>query len=264
MQFTLETVTPVSPTARVLRLRSRSGPVRFEPGQFYRFVFADAAGSFERSYSLANFEAPADVADLLISEVAGGRATRVLWNAGPGLQVGATGPFGKLTLPDPLPRRLILVATSVGLAPYLPMLQALEPRVAAGELRVTLVFGIREPSEFLCPDLLLRLAAQPGFELHVCYSRVKPGQPGVREHAGYVQTVLAGLEPEAAADAVLLCGNPAMVDACRKLLTDMRFPRKRVRHEPYVFAPRIEAKAVTLDAAQKRLIAEKMAKHRRE
>ncbi len=265
MQFALESVNVISPTARVFRFRSASGPVAFEAGQFYRFTFEDAEGPFERSYSLANHGAPEDVADLLISAVEGGRATEVLWAAEPGLVVEGTGPFGKLTLPEPLPPRVILVAASVGLAPYVPMLEALESPLGAGAVRVVLIFGIRTPAELLYEKLLRRMAELPGFELHVCYSREMPEVPGPGDHEGYVQRVLERLDLDAAGDSILLCGNPPMVQECRQLLSEQRFPRKRVRHEPYVFAPRIEAREVKgPNEAERRLIAEKMAKHARD
>ena len=264
MQFRLESVTPVSPSTRSFRFRCTSGAVPFKRGQFYRFVFEDSAGLFERSYSLANYGAPDDVADLLISEVEGGRATRVLWSAESGLTVAATGPFGKLTVPEPAPERLVLVATSVGLAPFLPILEAVEPGVAAWTIQLALVLGIRKPDEFICRELIERLAALPGFEVHVCYSRDLPAVPGPTDHAGYVQAVLPVLALDGGRDVIMVCGNPPMVQACRALLSEMRFPRKRVRHEPYVFAPRIEVQDTALTDSQKRLIAEKVAQHQRD
>ncbi len=265
MHLTLESVTRVSPKARAFRFRSAKGAVPFAAGQFYRFVFEDDEGPFERSYSLANHGAPDDVADLLISEVEGGRATRVLWSAEPGLEVVATGPFGRLTLPEPLPERVILVAASVGLAPFLPMFDELEGPLRDGRVRVVVIFGIRNPAELLAADLLHRLQTLPGFELHVCHSREMPESAGPGDHPGYVQDTLARVGVDGQSDVVLLCGNPPMVQACRELLNEQRFPRKRVRREPYVFAPRIEAtRAGGPTDAERRLIAEKMAKHRRD
>ena len=83
----------------------------FEPGQFYRFIFTDDEGEFERSYSLVNFEpdATGPVIDLVISRVEGGRATQLLFGAKPGVEARVSGPFGRLTLPDMPPARLFMI-----------------------------------------------------------------------------------------------------------------------------------------------------------
>lgn len=255
----------ISPDTWVFRFRTvDGGAVHYAPGQFFRFTFTDAEGAFERSYSLCNYNTQGDILDLVISEVKGGRATALLFAAEAGLTAEVTGPYGKLILPTPLPERVVLMAASVGIAPYLPMLATLEPQLQAGSVHVTLLLGVREPSGFLYQDLLRRLVSLPGFELYVCYSRQLPGAPQPFEHKGYVQKQLSDLNLDSARDFVLLCGNPQMVDDCRRTLSDLGFARRRVRHEKYVFAPRIvEGEPVPPTDEQKKLIAEKLARYTR-
>ncbi|MGV0035537.1 MAG: hypothetical protein ACNYPE_11470 [Candidatus Azotimanducaceae bacterium WSBS_2022_MAG_OTU7] len=93
--------------------------------------------------------------DLVISRVSNGRATALLFNSIDGLQAKVTGPFGRLTLPDEAPGRLVMVATSVGLAPYLPILKELETR---GFPKVVLLLGVRDRSEFIRADLWVQHA----------------------------------------------------------------------------------------------------------
>ncbi|MGI9323489.1 MAG: ferredoxin--NADP reductase, partial [Pseudomonadales bacterium] len=192
----LERIRELSASTKDFRfVREDGAPLDCKPGQFYRFIFTDVDGAFERSYSLCNFDGlGTDRLDLVVSEVKDGRATRLLFDSEPGLTAEVTGPFGRLLLPEPLPKRLVLVATSVGIAPYLPMLKALAESLDAGS-KVVLLFGVRDRSEFLYRDILLDYAKRyPGFDLRLCLSRensmIEP-----YEYKGYVTNQLESLAP---------------------------------------------------------------------
>ena len=248
--------------------RDDSAGFEFLPGQFYRFVFTDAEGEFERSYSLCNLsqqEAKAGSLRLVISEVDSGRATRLLFNVKPGLSARLTGPFGRLVLPSVLPQRLFLVAASVGIAPYLPMLEMLAEPLSSGELQVYFMFGVRDPSEFLYASLLTGYAEKyANFHLAVCYSRQMPATPKNYDYSGYVQLHLP--VPDPATDFYLLCGNPPMVDDCFKQLKTAGIGTRQMVREKYVFAKRPKIASCGEPSSgpsdeQKRLIAEKMRKY---
>jgi len=230
----------------------------YKPGQFYRFVFEDDEGEFERSYSLCNFdELYGDTLDLVISKVEGGRATRLLFNCHEGLKARVTGPFGRLVLPEADPGRLVMVATSVGLAPYMPILKELESREIS---EVVLLLGVRDRTEFIYGDLLRRYAdAHDFFELRFCISREPPA--AADEFAGYVTEQLRALDPDPDRDHVLLCGNPAMIDDAWGYLKELKFRPKKVVREKYVFAREKKAASSALTEDQKKLIAEKMKKY---
>lgn len=245
--------------------RVDGNPISFEPGQFFRFVFSDDNGEFERSYSLCNFEADADetTLDLVVSTVEGGRASRVLFGATPGLRVKASGPFGRLVLPSVMPKRLFLVAASVGIAPYMPMLDVLEAHLEEG-LEVHFLYGVRDHSEFVYGAALQALAdRQPNFHLHLCLSRCDPDDSiPTSQIRGYVQDRLFTLSLDPETDHVLLCGNPMMIDDIYPRLKELGFGVKQVVREKYVFAKDGKASsAASMSAEQKRLLAEKMKKY---
>lgn len=242
--------------------RDDGAPVIFAPGQFFRFVFTDSIGEFERSYSLCNLPPETEGRlSLVISKVTGGRATNLLFDTECGLSARVTGPFGRLTLPQELPNRLILVATSVGIAPYLPMLKVLSGPLLRNEVEVLLLLGVREPTEFIYEKELVEFQHQHSrFHLTVCYSRQLPNAPRTFELAGYVQDHLPAIAPQQ--DLVMLCGNPMMVDACFAKLKQAGLPSRQILREKYVFAKRAASKpATSLTAEQKSLIAEKMRKY---
>ncbi|MDA0978538.1 MAG: FAD-binding oxidoreductase [Proteobacteria bacterium] len=259
---TLDRLRTLSASTRDFRFTREDGETtRYEPGQFFRFVFEDAEGEFDRSYSLCNFEELySEHLDLVISRVDGGRATRLLFDCEVGLRARVTGPFGRLTLPATLPRRLFLIATSVGLSPFMPILKALETGLnEAGDCQVVLLLGVRDRSEFIYGKQLLDYGQRnPWFELRLCLSR-EPASAG-HERDGYVTAQLAEFDPDTTTDHFLLCGNPAMVDEAYARLKVSGFGPRQVIREKYVFAREKKA-ASKLSDEQKKLIAEKMKKY---
>ena len=230
--------------------------VEYQPGQFFRFEFEDADGSFLRSYSLCNYEELyGSRLDLVMSEVDGGRATRLLFADDlEDLIAKVSGPFGRLVLPDRVPDRLFMIATSVGLAPYMPMLKTLE---SLNYSKVVLLLGVRDRSEFIYGSTLLAFAKQhPWFELRLSLSRDNAKRE--YEFDGYVNQQLTDLDPEPDHDHVLLCGNPGMIDNAWSLLQTEGFRAKQVVREKYVFARETQAASSKLTDAQKRLIQEKL------
>ena len=253
---TLAEVETVSDSTRWFRfVRDDGQPVVLEPGQFFRFTFSDGKGDFERSYSLANerLTGSPDL-DLVVSRVDGGRATDVLFSASEGLTASVRGPYGRLVIPDPLPERLIMVSTSVGIAPFVPMLPVLDEL----PVNVEFVFGVRDRSEFLYRDALLSRHAHDGFNLSLCLSREVADPAQDYEHDGYVTPRVAALDPNPETDQLLLWGNPMMIDDVWGDLKGRGFRPKRVTREKYVFArdTKTEVKGPTAD--QKKLIEEKL------
>ncbi len=240
---------------------------RYQPGQFYRFLFELDGHEIERSYSICTYGDEVGASpflDLVISYVDDGRASQYLFAAEEGIRCRVSGPYGRLLIPSILPNRLVMVATSVGIAPFMPMLWELtdDPRYA--ELRIELVFGIRSPEEFLYRDILVALAQRDNIAIRICYSQELPKRPKANDYDGRVQIALAALDLKPETDHVLLCGNPFMID---EVYADLKLRGFRVRsvvREKYVFAreTKTAAKPVMSDE-DRRLIEEKLKKFRK-
>ena len=262
----LTRIRELSPTTRDFRfLRTDDEIVKFTPGQLFRFTFTDEQGEFERSYSLCNFGSNVvDSAemDLVISIVEGGRASQLLFDCEVGLNVIVNGPFGRLVVPEKLPERLFLVATSVGIAPFLPMLTQLSDNILKGETEVYFIYGTRNEAEFVYGDLLKEYSAtHQGFHLSVCYSRETDKVLDSYEHKGYVQDRLRQFSVSPESDYIMLCGNPDMIDQTYRWLKEEGFGVRQVVREKYVFAKAETAsKKPVLTDQQRKLIAEKMKK----
>ena len=193
LELELKRVKELCESTRELRFETTSGKnLDYEPGQFYRFSFEDNEGLFQRSYSLGNLnDLYGPYLDIVISKVDEGRATKLLFNAQPGLKASVTGPHGRLVLPADKPRHLFLVATSVGVAPYLPILQKLKTEAYQ---RVDLFFGVRNREEFIYKEFLTKYAEDHRFfNLKLCISREDAKEE--YEHRGYVTDLLKKEDP---------------------------------------------------------------------
>ncbi len=154
-----------------------------------------------------------------------------------------------------------MVATSVGLAPYIPMLNQLDQVMQSDSVTVELILGVRSPDEFIYGNRLIAYAqSHANFNLTVCYSRQMPDDEDTHALSGYVQERLFKMNLDPLADHVLLCGNPHMIDDVFAKLKATGFGVRNVVREKYVFARESASpkKQVTSEA-HKRLIAEKLA-----
>lgn len=243
----LEAISELSETTRTFRfLRVDGNPVQYIPGQFYRFLLSDEKGTFERSYSLCNLGAdvPRNALDLVISKVDKGRATRLFFKDGVDLSAQVSGPYGKLILPEELSSRIIMVCTSVGIAPFLPMLDQIFriESVKHRSIQVHLFFGIRTEEECLYRNYLKNLAKEnSSFSVDFCFSKALPKKPLDSDSRGYVQERMKSITLDQNSDLVYLCGNPQMIDETYLYLKEKGFSSKKVKREKYVFAKDLTA-----------------------
>lgn len=224
------------PSTRSFRFRRTDGQApTFKPGQFLQIHFDWEGDATIRSYSIATVPGASDEYELCIAYVEGGRASQYLWALAPGDVIDASGPYGRFILRDEEIGRYVLVATGTGVAPYRTMLPSLAARMAASDLQVELLLGVREPTDLLYGEEFRAFAAQhPRFRFHACYSRVLPEPHRPDERRAYVQNAFAELEPSPERDVFYLCGNPNMVDGAVEALTGVGFSPYAIRREKYV------------------------------
>lgn len=206
------------------------------PGQFITIQFEHDHKVLKRSYSIANAPAQDNRIEFSASHVEGGRASAFLFNLKKNDVVQGSGPFGRLILKDPVPKRYIFAATGTGVTPYRAMLKNLEKLLEEHpELSIVIIQGVRYRIDLLFGDEFRNFAAR--------YSRVifKPMfsretsetvEPG--EYAGYVYHALDSLMPDPDNDIVYLCGNPNMIDTCFEKLKNLSFPVAQIIREKYI------------------------------
>jgi len=184
-------------------------PISFVPGQYVKLCVAP----FEwRDYSIA---AAADTRlTLLISNRTHGDGSNYADSVEPGAVTEVEGPLGAYHL-ERNAHRKVFVATGTGLAPFLPMFDAM---AGVGELGAAeLYFGCRTTAE----DITRTLAPLPGRTI-VCASRDDASNTAFR---GRVTAAVSGLTFDPASTDFYVCGSAAMVADCRAILQSAGAPR---------------------------------------
>jgi ferredoxin-NADP reductase len=209
----------LTPRVRHLTFVRRDGlPQTFIPGQFFRVQIPSMDGPQWRSYSIANPTAPGrsdnTTIELVVTHVDGGLGSTHLFGLRHGDSIHVTGPNGRFCLlPEDAPRRLFLLGTGTGVAPYRGMLPQLQ-RLAESGVHVLLGLGARSPHEQLYADEFRAVAAQAaGFQLRHFHSRAMPAAPDACDRAGRVLQLFDEFDALETGDIVYLCGHPDMVDA---------------------------------------------------
>lgn len=209
----------------------------FEPGQFLQLgVYPEGQQGvrdaiINRPYSVASPHG--ESLEFFIVLVPDGELTPRLWklNVGDSLLVNDKG-AGRFTLTKtPVADHLWLFATGTGLAPYIAMLRTKEPWERYK--KIVVVHGVRLESDLAYTQELKD------------YQKTRPDQFALvqgltREQSdvamrGRLPALLASGQLESAADcsltkddsAVMLCGNPAMLDSMEELLNSRGLVKHR-------------------------------------
>lgn len=191
----------------------------FVPGQFTRLGLTLQGQDVHRAYSIAS--APGRPLELFVVRVDGGRLTPSLDAMVPGeplfVDRRCRGKFTAAALPDEA-RRLWLVATGTGLAPYVAMLR--DGAVLDRFDDVVVVHGARWARQLAYRE---ELEAEDGWRYVPSVTRedvdgVHRGRLPELFASGAVEDAVGlRLGPESG-DHVLLCGNPAMIEDMKTAL----------------------------------------------
>ncbi len=191
-----------------------------------------------RSYSIANAPDGTNVLEFCIVHLEGGAGSAYFFNeVRIGTEIKFKGPSGNFVLPEKIEKKLILICTGTGVAPYRSMLWYL---YNTGETNhnIHLIFGTRYKDGILYQDEFEELMGKmPGFKYDVALSREKEllNNFPFGLHEGYVHPIYLSCYPEKDPNLYfMLCGWTAMIDeAVANLMAKMGYDRKQVKYELY-------------------------------
>ncbi len=209
------------------------------PGQFITIHFEHENKVIKRSYSIANIPLQNNCIEFAAGYAENGPGSELLFNLKPGDIINANGPFGRLILKEPPPKRFILAATSTGVTPYRAMLATLKNLMMQHpDLRVLILLGVQRPEEILYPEDFIELTKQfpERAQFRSQLSRTDSIDLQANQYKGYVQHAFDDINLNCDEDVVYLCGNPGMVDASFQLLKDRGFTMQQIVREKYISA----------------------------
>jgi ferredoxin-NADP reductase len=229
-------------------------PFRFEPGNFVGFECHVEGLGYRRSpYCIVSPPSDDGRFELLVRVVPQGPLSQYLDALRPGDEVAFRGPVGRsMAYADADdPRDLVLVATGVGVGPFLSLATHL---LAGGfERAIHLFWGLRLVEDICLTDELDALEERyPNFGYDVSLSQPPADWPGPR---GRVTETMPGMLKRLGGTRFLLCGNGAMIDELGRALSDVGVAQRFIYKEPY-FDGRHVADPAVVAVIRDRFVAE--------
>ena len=210
------------------------GVASFECGQFLQVGVPLADKHLHRPYSVASPHG--DQLDFFIVRVDDGELTPRLWemNLGDTIDISSKATGGFTLEHAPAADAIWLLATGTGLAPYIAMLR--DARIWNSYRDIVLVHGVRHLTDLAYTDELESLVRSSDGRLRLVpvVSRDRPehgfhGRITTAIESGALEEI-AGLPLSPQSSAVMMCGNPLMLDDVEAIL-NARGMRKHKRNE---------------------------------
>jgi ferredoxin-NADP reductase len=208
----------------------------YAPGQFITLLLHDNKGTFKRSYSIANPPNQEGRIEFATSYVPKGRASMILFNDERPKHFTFIGPFGRLLLKDPPPKRYIFLSTSTGITPFISMLPHLSVHLLTNPNHsVILCQGVRQREDILYQKELLQFQTNhPNASVYFYLSREKACDATHFELSGYIQQQLEQIAVNPDTDMFYLCGNPKMIDDAFDNLKQKGIENHQIIREKYI------------------------------
>jgi ferredoxin-NADP reductase len=204
----------------------------FRAGQFITLDLPVSAKRLQRwrSYSIASVPEGGNVIELCIVRLDGGLGTAYLFDT---LKIGDTltfkGADGTFVLPENPPKKMVMIATGTGIAPFRSMIGVLSQNDTQNEkTQVHLIFGTRTADGILYKKEWQNLQTEnPNFQFSVALSR----EDAPNTVRGYVHQIYTKtFDPEAH---YYLCGWKNMIDEAVENLKKLGLKETQLHYELY-------------------------------
>jgi len=203
---------------------------RFRPGQFVG-IQAEVEGYGIRRTPYCIVSPPNDerTFQLLIRLVPEGPLSYYLGGLGVGDVIAFRGPLGRSLIPKTDDEELILLATGVGVGPFVSLAHVLADR--GYERPVRLYWGLRLETDICLLDQLDSVAARhDAFSYHISLSEPPRDWPGLR---GRITQSVPPLLETLGGKRYYLVGNGAMIEEMSTVLSDLGVDRTFIYEEPF-------------------------------
>jgi ferredoxin-NADP reductase len=240
-----------TPAIKTFRLMVPTGdpiPFDFLPGQFLTLTLDQDGKTIKRSYTMASSPTQRDYVELTIKREERGVVSHYLHNQvceGDVLQVAA--PQGTFTFTGTEADSIVLIGGGVGLTPLMSVIRYLTDRGWPQDMY--LLYCCRSTEDFVFREELEHLQRRhPNLHVVATMTRAE-GTTWMGPTGRLTKELLVQTVPDLSSRRIHLCGPPAMMDALRAILLDLRVPRDRLKTEAFGPAEKPQQRQAAVQAA---------------
>lgn len=226
--------TPTVKTFRLMESNSAAMPFTFLPGQYASITSEIDGQKVRRSYTISSSPTQRDYIELTVKREDLGLESRHLHDhakTGDLLEISA--PAGEFFFTGKEAKGIVLIAGGVGITPMMSVLRDLTDR--SYEYPIHLICAAKTPSDLIFREEIAYLARRhPTVSVASIVSKARKGEwDGAVGHI--TPEFIVACAPDIAERRVHLCGPPAMMDAIKYALAQLKVPPDQVKTEN--FAP---------------------------
>ncbi len=200
--------------------------LKFTAGQFVMVQIPTETGIVERAFSIASPEQHHNEIIWYVKILPGGAASTFFKNCKKWQSITFKPSQGAMILPKELPKKIVYVATSTGIAPFISMLHSL--CTTNNETEISLLFGCRHKEDIFADNELAKFAKKnPRFNYQITLSQPSEEWKGncgrVTEHLEKLDNTTDTL--------FYLCGSKNMIIETRSMLIAKGVSPKNIKFE---------------------------------
>lgn len=205
-------------------------PFSFLPGQFVGIqAYLGELGYRRSPYCILSPPRDDKTFELLVRIVPEGPLSCYLTSLQPGDVISFRGPTGRTMMPKEPDTELILLATGVGIGPFLSLLHYVLP--GGFDRPIRLFWGLRLAKDVCLTDELEALASRhPNLTYRLCLSQPPEGWRDLR---GRLTHTVPPLLETLGGKHFYLAGNGAMIEEMSAAFSDLGVPKQMVHEEHY-------------------------------
>src|ERR1035438_7801786 len=200
-----------------------------KPGQFLTFQWTVNGQQIPGSYTISSSPIHEDYVEITAKRMEKGRVSVFLnERAKPGLEVEASGPYGRFCFDEAQHKSIVLIAAGSGITPMISMLSYIDDLKLTNS--VTLLYFVRTHEDIIFQSELARLERSlPNFKYEVCLSRPGPTWNG---HSGrlteeFVSQHVTDLD----SPTFFLCGPKGFMESAYQILSTLGINEDRILQE---------------------------------
>jgi ferredoxin-NADP reductase/uncharacterized membrane protein YozB (DUF420 family) len=217
---------------RTLRFRVLNGkrPCA-KPGQFLTFQWSVNRQLVPRSYTISSSPIHQEYVEITVKRMENGHVS-VFLNEGAelGLEVEASGPYGRFYFDESRHKSIVLIAAGSGITPMISILSHIDDLKLTNP--VSLLYCVRTREDIIFQDELERLTSSlRNFKYEVCLSRPHATWKG--RSGRLTEEFVSHLVPDVESPTFFLCGPEGFMDSAHRILLSLGMHADQILRESF-------------------------------